>query len=113
MAMDARTAQQRAIAKALAMGGAGAVERLRYGTYVVQSRTREQLAHTVSVDTRGTYHCTCEAALAGRPACWHRAAVYVAKVEAKGARVTGPAREAAPLGEALGSNVVPFARRAA
>lgn len=88
--MEQRVAVGRAINKALAMGGASTVERVRYGTYKVASRTREQLHHTVSVDARGTYHCTCEAGLQGRP-CWHAAAVYIAKVEhASGGRVAGP-----------------------
>lgn len=78
--------ERRAIARALAMGGAAAVTRRRYGLYRVASNTRPGLSHTVSVDARGQYWCTCEAGLAGRP-CWHAGAVYVAKVEAGGARV--------------------------
>ena len=102
MAMERAGMQQRAISKALAMGGAQTVERVRYGTYRVASRTRAQLAHTVSV-VEGTYWCTCEAGLAGRP-CWHAAAVFVAKAEATGVRVTGPAARE----EALPANVTPL-----
>ena len=35
----------------------------------------------------GTYSCTCKAA--NKPACVHRAAVYLAKVQAHGAKVVG------------------------
>jgi hypothetical protein len=92
MALD--TGRRNAIARALAHGGAAAVARVRYGVYRVASATRPGRAHTVSVDARGRYACTCEAALAGRAACWHRAAVWIAKVEHAGQgrwRVTGPA----------------------
>lgn len=93
VAMDLAELRRRAINKALAMGGAAAVTRVRYGTYQVASRTREQMRHTVSVTPDGTYHCTCEAGLQER-ACWHAAAVYVAKVEAGGGRVVAPAAPA-------------------
>ena len=79
-----------AIARALARGGAAAVARVRYGLYRVASSSRAGTVHTVTVDAGGRYRCDCEAGLAGRP-CWHAGAVYVAKVEAGGARVTGPA----------------------
>ncbi len=93
--------RRRAIARALAHGGAAAVTRIRYGLYRVGSASRPGTVHTVAVDERGAgtpvYRCSCEAGLAGVPACWHRAAVYVAKVEhamkGKG-RVTGPAASA-------------------
>jgi hypothetical protein len=84
----------RAITKALLLGGAAAVRRLRYGVYVVASASRPGVAHTVTVDA-GAYRCDCEAGRHER-ACWHAAAVYVAKVEhASGGRVTGPARRPA------------------
>jgi hypothetical protein len=82
-----------AIGRALARGGAAAVERVRYGLYRVASASRPGTAHTVSVDAAGRYHCDCEAGVAGR-VCWHAAAVFVAKVEAQGVRVTGPAAPA-------------------
>jgi hypothetical protein len=47
----------------------------------------------VTVDQRGAYRCDCEAGLAGR-VCWAMAAVYIAKVERGGSRVTGPASPA-------------------
>jgi hypothetical protein len=108
--MDVRTAQQRAITKALAVGGAAAVRRIRFGLYKVESATRPGAVHTVCTD-RGEWRCTCESALAGRPVCWHRAAVFVAKTEARGARVTGPAA-GAPQAEAPG-NVIRFPQRRA
>jgi hypothetical protein len=86
--------ERSAISRALARGGAAAVARVRYGLYRVASSSRPGLAHTVSVDGQGRYRCACEAGVAGR-ACWHAAAVFVAKVEHAskgGARVTGPGR---------------------
>ncbi|MGH2355818.1 MAG: hypothetical protein ACRDI2_08240, partial [Chloroflexota bacterium] len=90
-------AQRRAIARALARGGASAVKRVRYGLYRVESNSRPGLRHTVSVDSQGLYHCDCEAGLVGRP-CWHAGAVYIAKVEHGSGRVTGPAVPLAPVG---------------
>ena len=50
----------------------------------------------------GTYSCTCKAA--NKPACVHRAAVYLAKVQATGAKVVSvrpakrqPKQGAAPV----------------
>ena len=105
--MDMRTAQQRAISRALAHGGAAAVSRVRYGTYKVESSTRPGASHTVSVDATGAYRCTCEAGLASHP-CWHAGAVYSAMVVlARGGGVRPPATPLAP------SNVVAFRQRAA
>jgi hypothetical protein len=110
--------RSRAITRALANGGAAAVRRVRFGLYKVQSASRPGTVHTVAVDERGAYHCSCEAGIAGVPACWHRAAVYVAKVakveyamQGKG-RVTGAA---APIRRVEApANVVELrARRAA
>jgi hypothetical protein len=92
--MDVRTAQQRAVARALANGGAAAVTRLRFGLYEVASVSRPGTRHRVSVGADDAYRCSCEAGLAGRP-CWHAAAVYVAKAEHQGVRVTSPARKEA------------------
>ena len=116
--MDARVTpqalQRRAIAKALALGGAKAVTRIRWGLYRVESASRPGTAHTVSVDDRGRWRCTCEASLAGLPACWHRAAVYIAKVEHGGGRVTGPSPAPVPRpASVIGFNVVAFRQRAA
>jgi hypothetical protein len=84
--------RRRAIARALANGGAAAVRRVRFGLYKVASASRPGVTHRVRV-IGANWFCTCEASLAGRP-CWHQAAVYVAKLEhamrGKG-RVTGPA----------------------
>jgi hypothetical protein len=92
--MSPQELRSRAIVRALAHGGAATVRRVRFGLYEVASASRPGTAHTVAVDERGAYRCSCEAGIAGVPACWHRAAVYVAKVEhamqGKG-RVTGPA----------------------
>lgn len=105
--MEHRVAVARAISKALAMGGADTVTRLRHGLYDVESASRPGQVHRVSVIGRNWF-CTCPAR--ERPACWHRAAVYVAKVEAGGVRVTGPT--STPDG-AVPANVVRFQRRAA
>jgi len=88
--------RRNAINRALAHGGAAAVVRVRYGLYRVESASRPGTAHTVRVDDRGTWRCTCEAGLAGR-VCWHAAAVFIAKLEQNSkVRVTGPGTRAAP-----------------
>jgi hypothetical protein len=94
--------ERNAISRALARGGAAAVERVRYGRYRVASASRPGTAHTVSVDDHGRYRCDCEAGVVER-VCWHAAAVFIAKVErASGGRVTGPGRRPAALpGRAL------------
>ena len=112
--MALTSGERSAISRALARGGAAAVERARFGLYRVASASRPGTVHTVSVDARGRYRCDCEAGVAGK-ACWHAAAVYVAKVEHAGkggARVTGPATQGTPQAEAPG-NVVRFRQRAA
>jgi hypothetical protein len=103
--MSTAEIQRRAIHRALALGGAALVQRVRFGLYRVESATRPGTFHTVSVDAAGHYRCTCEAGVSGR-ACWHQASVFIAKAEAnnKGWRVTGPA---APAPE-LPANVVPL-----
>jgi hypothetical protein len=91
------SSERGAISRALARGGAAAVQRVRLGLYRVTSSSRPGTVHTVSVDAAGRYRCDCEAGVAGR-ACWHAAAVFVAKVEhASGGRVTGPGRRPAAL----------------
>jgi hypothetical protein len=87
--MALTSSERSAISRALARGGAAAVRRVRYGLYRVASGSRPGTVHTVCID-RGQWRCSCAAGSAGRPACWHRAAVLIAKVEARGARVTGP-----------------------
>jgi hypothetical protein len=101
--MATTTGERNAISRALARGGAAAVARVRYGLYRVASNSRPGRSHTVTVDAGGRYRCDCEAGLAGR-ACWHAGAVYVAKVQAGGGRVTGPA---SPTG--AGAGVSPLA----
>jgi hypothetical protein len=96
--------RRRAIARALANGGASAVRRVRYGHYRVASTSRPGQQHTVSVDARGHYWCSCEAGLAGRE-CWHKASVFIAKIEAGGGRVVGPAPPPP-------ANIVPLRRAA-
>ena len=80
------------------MDGAAKVQRIEYGTYLVPSASREGLTHVVTA--KGTeYECDCEAGALGF-ACWHAAAVLIAKVERMtGARVKGPA-PVAPKAEA-------------
>jgi hypothetical protein len=113
--MMALTGSERnAIGRALARGGAAAVERVRYGLYRVASTSRAGRFHTVTVDARGRYRCDCEAGRAGR-VCWAQAAVFIAKVEhaSQGrARVTGtPSGRAAEAPE-LPANVTPLRRAA-
>jgi hypothetical protein len=113
--MGAAELRRRAISRALANGGAAAVRRVRYGLYRVASASRAGHFHTVGVDERGTYRCSCEAGIANK-VCWAMAAVFIAKVEhASKARVTGPASPAA-IPAAAPDNVIDInarARRAA
>jgi hypothetical protein len=89
--------ERKAISRALELGGAAAVRRLRYGVYAVASASRPGVVHTVTVDGAGAWTCTCEAGRRGR-VCWHRASVFIAKVErAGGARVIGPVPRPAAL----------------
>jgi len=112
MGMERGELERRELARALANGGAAAVRRVRYGLYQVRSATRPGQQHTVSVAGRGHWRCSCEAGQAGRP-CWHAGAVYVAKVEAGGGRVTGPAVRLAPAAAPqLPANVTPLRRAA-
>ncbi len=90
--MALSTSERNAISRAVARGGAAAVARVRFGLYRVASTSRPGTHHTVSVDDAGRYRCDCEAGLTER-ACWHQAAVYIAKVEhTSGGRVTGSGR---------------------
>jgi hypothetical protein len=113
--MMALTGSERnAISRALARGGAGAVERVRYGRYRVASTSRAGRFHTVTVDARGRYRCDCEAGRAGR-VCWAQAAVYIAKLEhaSEGrARVTGTPSGRAAGAPAPPANVTPLRRAA-
>jgi hypothetical protein len=78
--------QQRALSKAMALELAAQVTRVRRGLYRVPSTSEESVTWTVMVDS-GVYECTCRAS--NKPACVHRAAVYLAKVQASGAKVVG------------------------
>lgn len=77
----------RAIKKALRLGGAQRVHRVRFGRYLVASESVPGREYTVTVDgpPGGTlledrYRCTCPAGMTNRP-CWHQAAVWLAKLE--------------------------------
>ena len=111
--MDGRTAERRAISRAVALGVAGEVQRVRLGWYRVPSTTQPGTVYTVRV-VDGRYTCDCPAGRSGRP-CVHAAGVFIRKVEANanGARVTGPAAPPPAAAPPAPTNVVPFARRAA
>lgn len=88
--MDVRTVQDRAVAKAISGGLAAKVVRRDFGWYEVPSTTRAGVVHTVrhtrGIDGEAALTCTCESGW--RPACQHRAAVWLAKREAAGVKVT-------------------------
>ena len=96
--------QQRAINRAIALGVAGEIERVRLGWYRVPSTTQPGTVYTVRV-VDGRYTCDCPAGRSGRP-CVHAAGVFIRKIEAGGGRVTGPAVPAVP------ANVIPLRRAA-
>ena len=93
--MAITASEQRAISKAMNLELAAQVERVRFGLYRVPSTSEEGVTWTVAIEN-GTYSCICRAA--NKPACVHRAAVYLAKLQATGAKVVGvkPATRAAP-----------------
>jgi hypothetical protein len=78
--------EARALSKALNLGLAAQVERVRCGLYRVPSSSEAGVVWTVVVES-GAYSCTCRAS--NQPACVHRAAVYLAKLQAAGAKVVG------------------------
>jgi len=84
--MAITASEQRAISKAMNLDLAAQVERVRFGLYRVPSTSEEGVTWTVAIES-GTYSCTCKAA--NKPACMHRAAVYLAKLQATGAKVVG------------------------
>jgi len=96
-----------ALIKAIELNGSSRVRRLRFGVYTVQSATT---AATYTVTVMGTdYRCTCPAGLHGK-ACWHKAAVLIAKTEQSGrARVVKPAQAGTQL--PIGSPPVRLAPR--
>ncbi|HXI15040.1 MAG TPA: SWIM zinc finger family protein [Chloroflexota bacterium] len=84
--MAITASEQRAISKAMALDLAAQVERVRFGLYRVPSTSEAGVTWTVAIEN-GTYSCTCKAA--NKSACVHRAAVYLAKMVASGAKVVG------------------------
>ena len=83
------TPQQKAITKALAAGLHRRVVRIKRGTYLVPSTTRE-VVHCVGHNPDEPHlaeHLTCSCEARYHPACTHRAAVWLAKMEAAGLRV--------------------------
>jgi hypothetical protein len=104
-AMTTEAAQRRALARALGLGLAARVVRVGYGRYLVPSTSRPGATHEVThpAGRDAAMACNCESAW--RPACVHRAAVWIRKLQAQGHRATSvrpvkpeapaPAREAA------------------
>ena len=82
--MAITASEQRALSKAMALQLAAQVERVRCGLYRVPSTSEAGVTWTVVIEN-GTYSCTCRAS--NKPVCVHRAAVFLAKVQATGARV--------------------------
>lgn len=87
--MSEKELQARAINRAIALGLAGEVIRVRGGWYQLPSTTRPGQVWTVRV-VEGRYTCDCEAGRNDKP-CVHQAAVYIRKVEQGGATVVAPA----------------------
>ena len=84
--MAITASEQRAISKAMNLELAAQVERVRFGLYRVPSTSEQGVTWTVAIEN-GAYCCTCRAS--NKPACVHRAAVYLAKLQATGAKVVG------------------------
>jgi len=96
--MEIRTMQQRAVERAISAGLAARVRRIAFGHYEVPSTSREGVVHTVR-HTRGiggeaALSCTCESG--HRPACVHRAALYVRRLQEQGLTVKPKAEAPAP-----------------
>jgi hypothetical protein len=116
MAITTDETRQRAVAKALAHGGAGAVERVRHGRYRVASNSRPGTWHTVAGTALdgADLRCDCEAGVAHR-LCWHVASVWLARLAHAGVpagALAAVVTETAAPGEDPG-NVVAFPQRAA
>ena len=92
--MAITSSEQRALSKAMHLELPAQVERVRLGLYRVPSTSEAGVSWTVITES-GAYSCTCRAS--NKPACVHRAAVYLAKLQATGAKVVGvkPATRAA------------------
>ena len=92
MALSSR--ERNAVAKAVELGGAALVRRVRYGVYEVPSATEAGVVYRVEQRELG-WVCSCPAGEQGQP-CWHKASVLIAKTQAaSGCRVKGPAGPAA------------------
>ena len=96
--MEIRTMQQRAVERAISAGLPARVRRIAFGHYEVPSTSREGVVHTVR-HTRGiggeaALSCTCESG--HRPACVHRAALYVRRLQEQGLTVKPKAEAPAP-----------------
>jgi hypothetical protein len=83
------TQQRRgAIRRALEAGLQHRVQRVRYGVYLVPSTTRPAVHTVTHFANPDELRCTCEGGT--HVACVHRAAVYLAKLEARGLRPVLP-----------------------
>jgi len=78
------TSERNAIGKAQAMGGAAVVRRISRGEYQVPSATEADAFYTVTGTAMDAsdHTCDCPAGMHGR-ACWHIAAVRLARVRAE------------------------------
>ena len=78
------TSERNAISKAQQMGGAAVVRRISHGVYQVPSATEADAFYTVTGTAMDAsdHTCDCPAGLHGR-ACWHIAAVRLARVRAE------------------------------
>jgi uncharacterized Zn finger protein len=61
-----------------------------YAVYAVGSSEDVDRSYRVTVDPDGVFRCTCPSEL--RPACWHRAAVHLTRIQrmAGGLAADGP-----------------------
>ena len=78
------TSERNAISKAQQMGGAAVVRRISHGVYQVPSATEADAFYTVTGTAMDAsdHTCDCPAGKHGR-ACWHIAAVRLARIRAE------------------------------
>jgi len=78
------TSERNAISKAQQMGGAAVVRRISHGVYQVPSATEADAYYTVTGTAMDAsdHTCDCPAGKHGR-ACWHIAAVRLARIRAE------------------------------
>ncbi len=78
------TSERNAISKAQQMGGAAVVRRISHGVYQVPSATEADAFYTVTGTAMDAsdHSCDCPAGQHGR-ACWHIAAVRLARIRAE------------------------------